>query len=359
VTPRPSFWVDRSVLVTGHTGFKGGWLSVWLADLGARVHGYSMDPVDGQTVFKAARVAESLASDTRADLRDPLAVRAAVEVAAPEIVFHLAAQPLVSVGYRSPIETWSTNVLGSVHLLEAVRRQSSVRAVLVVTTDKVYEDLDQDVPHLEADRLGGHDPYSSSKAAVELFVDSYRRSFWSSASDGDVRLGTARAGNVIGGGDWGVDRLVPDCLRAFGAGRPAIIRSPLAVRPWQHVLEPLSGYLVLAEGLAGDDGQKLASSWNFGPDHSDDATVDEVAEMLAVAWGDDAEVLHDTDSGWMHEMATLRLDSSKARSVLGWSPRWNLREAVEQTVAWHRAWSAGADLRALCLDQIADYSGSG
>lgn len=357
--PRPSFWVDRSVLVTGHTGFKGGWLSVWLANLGACVHGYSLDPVDGQTVFKSARVAESLASDTRADLRDPVAVRSVVEVTAPEIVFHLAAQPLVSVGYRSPVETWSTNVLGSVHLLEAVRLQPSVRAVLVVTTDKVYEDLGQEVSHVESDRLGGHDPYSSSKAAVELLVDSYRRSFWASDSDGDVHLGTARAGNVIGGGDWGVDRLVPDCLRAFGAGRPAIVRSPLAVRPWQHVLEPLSGYLELAEGLAGDDGKNLAASWNFGPDHRDAATVDEVAKMVAVAWGDDAEVVHDTDTDWMHEMATLRLDSGRARTVLGWLPRWDVREAVERTVTWHRAWSAGADLRALCLDQIADYTRSG
>lgn len=358
VAPRASFWADRQVLVTGHTGFKGAWLSLWLTEMGARVHGFSLDPVDGPTIFDAACVADLLESDTRADLRDKSAVRETVEAVEPEIVLHLAAQPLVSAGYLLPSETWATNVMGTVHVLEAVRQQPSVRAVVVITTDKVYEDRGIGASHLESDRLGGHDPYSSSKAAVELVAASYRQSYWVSGDDADVCVGTARAGNVIGGGDWGVDRLVPDCLRAFEAGRPSVIRSPDSVRPWQHVLEPLSGYLVLAECLAGDGGNDYASAWNFGPDQTSDATVSEVAEMVARAWGDGAEVLHDAGSGRIHETKTLRLNSDKAGGVLGWSPRWDLAEAVSRTVDWHIGFADGEDPRTLCLDHIAEYLGS-
>jgi CDP-glucose 4,6-dehydratase len=357
VTPQVSFWAGRSVLVTGHTGFKGAWLSLWLAEMGAEVHGFSLDPTEGQTVFHAADVASSLASDARADLRDQSAVEVALETAAPEIVFHLAAQPLVSAGYQSPSVTWMTNVQGSVHLLESVRRQPSVCAVVVVTTDKVYEDLGQGAAHSESDRLGGHDPYSSSKAAVELLVDSYRKSFWNSVGGTDVRLATARAGNVIGGGDWGVDRLVPDCLRAFEDRRPALLRSPGSVRPWQHVLEPLCGYLLVAERLTGDTGHDVATSWNFGPDASGEATVEEVARMVAVRWGHDAEILEDPCSHQIHETEILRLDSTKAKNLLGWSPRWGLEEAVSRTVDWHIGLSDGMDLQDLCVSQIADYLG--
>jgi CDP-glucose 4,6-dehydratase len=358
VIPRASFWADRKVLVTGHTGFKGAWLSLWLTEMGARVHGYSLDTVDGPTVFDAAGVADLLVSDTRSDLRDRSAVRETVDAVGPEIVLHLAAQPLVSVGYQLPSETWATNVMGSVHILEAVRNQPSVRVVVVITTDKVYEDLGTGVSHLESDRLGGHDPYSSSKAAAELVAASYRQSFWASDDGADVCLGTARAGNVIGGGDWGVDRLVPDCLRAFRADKPAMIRSPGSVRPWQHVLEPLSGYLVLAEYLARDGGNEYASAWNFGPDQTSEVTVKEMAEMLARTWGGGAEVLYDAGSGRVHERKTLRLNSDKAGKVLGWSPRWNLAEAVSRTVDWHREFADGADPRTLCLEHIAEYSGS-
>ena len=358
VTPRASFWADRQVLVTGHTGFKGTWLSLWLTEMGARVHGYSLDPVDGPTVFDATGVADLLDSDTRSDLRDRSTVGETVDAVRPEIVFHLAAQPLVSAGYQLPSETWATNVMGSVHILEAVRHQPSVRVVVIITTDKVYEDLGTGVSHLESDRLGGHDPYSSSKAAAELVAASYRQSFWASGDGADVCLGTARAGNVIGGGDWGVDRLVPDCLRAFEAGEPAMIRSPDSVRPWQHVLEPLSGYLILAEYLARDGGNEYTSAWNFGPDQTSEVTVNEMAEMVARAWGDGAEVLHDAGSGRIHETKTLRLNSDKAGEVLGWSPRWNLAEAVSRTVDWHLGFADGTDPRMLCLKHIAEYSGS-
>ena len=357
VRTRPSFWADRSVLVTGHTGFKGSWLSLWLAEMGALVHGFALNPNNGPTVFGAARVAECLVSDTRADLSDWSALDSAVDAAEPEVVFHLAAQPLVSVGYHSPVNTWATNVQGSVHLLEAVRHRPSVRVVVVITSDKVYDNPEQGVPRVETDRLGGHDPYSSSKAAVELAVASYRRSYWSAGRRDDVSIATARAGNVIGGGDWGSERLVPDCLRAFEVGRPVNIRSPRSVRPWQHVLEPLSGYLVLAENLMDDPFPEVASSWNFGPDSSDEATVADVAEMVAEAWGPGAAVLHDHDAEQMHEVAILRLDSSRARDLLGWLPKWDLAEAVSRTVDWHRAWLASADLRELCVRQIIDYAG--
>ena len=358
VTPQASFWADRQVLVTGHTGFKGAWLSLWLTEMGAHVHGFSLDPVDGPTVFDVAGVVDLLGSDTRSDLRDQSAVQEIVDVVRPEIVLHLAAQPLVSAGYRLPSETWATNVMGTVHLLEAIRQQSSVRAVVVTTTDKVYEDYGTGVSHIESNRLGGHDPYSSSKSAVELLATSYRQSFWSTGDVDDVCLGTARAGNVIGGGDWGIDRLVPDCLRAFEAGKPSMIRSPDSVRPWQHVLEPLSGYLVLAERLANDGGNEYASAWNFGPDQASEVTVKKVAEMVALAWGDGAEVLQDPGSGHIHETKTLQLNSNKAREVLGWAPRWNLSKAVDRTVDWHLKIADGADARMLCLDHIADYSGS-
>jgi CDP-glucose 4,6-dehydratase len=358
VTPRASFWADRQVLVTGHTGFKGAWLSLWLTEMGAHVHGYSLDPVDGPTVFDAGGVVDFLDSDTRADLRDQSAVRETVDAVRPEIVFHLAAQPLVSAGYQLPSETWATNVMGTVHVLEAVRHQPSVRAVVVITTDKVYADHGIGVSHLESNRLGGHDPYSSSKAAVELVAASYRQSFWAADDGCDVRLGTARAGNVIGGGDWGIDRLIPDCIRAFETGKPCVIRSPDSVRPWQHVLEPLSGYLVLAERLARDGGNEYASAWNFGPNQTSEVTVKQVAEMVALAWGGGAEVLQDPASGHIHETKTLRLNSDKAGEVLGWSPRWNLAKAVGRTVDWHLRIADGADARMLCLDHIAEYSGS-
>jgi CDP-glucose 4,6-dehydratase len=345
---------ERPVLVTGHTGFKGSWLTLWLADLGAHVHGYALEPPTEPNLFEVARVAQALTSDTRADLADLATLTVTLERVRPEVVLHLAAQPLVSEGYRDPLGTIASNVTGTANLLEAIRAVDSVRAVVVVATDKVYENPETGHPFREGDPLGGHDPYSASKAAAELVVASYRSSFFGEGRH-PARIATARAGNVIGGGDWAADRLVPDCMRAFAAGEPIRLRRPDAVRPWQHVLGPLSGYLSLAARLLGEQGEQLARAWNFGPDPADDASVSEVAQRVATLWGPDAQVVPGTDPQ-RYEAGLLRLDSGQARSELGWTPRWSLQQALEQTVAWQQAWRRGDDMRAACLDQIAAYS---
>ena len=345
---------DRAVLVTGHTGFKGGWLTLWLADLGARVHGYALAPPTQPSLFEVANVARALASDTRADLADLPALTATLQRSRPEVVFHLAAQPLVSEGYRDPLGTIASNVTGTAHLLEAIRSVDSVRAVVVVATDKVYENPETGQPFTEQDPLGGHDPYSASKAPAEIVVASYRSSFFEEGRH-PARIASARAGNVIGGGDWAADRLVPDCLRAFAAGEPVHLRRPDAVRPWQHVLGPLSGYLALARRLLGDGGERFARAWNFGPDPADDASVSDLAQRVATLWGGNALVVRDPEPT-AREAGLLRLDSSRARSELGWAPRWSLQQALEHTVAWQQAWRRGDDMRAVCLEQIATHS---
>jgi CDP-glucose 4,6-dehydratase len=348
-----SDWNGRSVFVTGHTGFKGGWLALWLQQLGARVHGLALDPATEPSLFDTAGVAGGMTSDHRIDLADHGAVSAAIADAAPEILFHLAAQPLVRESYRDPVETFRTNVLGTVHVLEAARRCPSLRAVVVVTTDKVYRNDERAAPFAESETLGGADPYSASKAAAEIATESYRRSFFGGGKHG-ARVATARAGNVIGGGDWAAERLVPDCLRASDRGEDLTLRYPGAVRPWQHVLEPLSGYLALAEKLFGEDGADYAEAWNFGPDRSDDATVGAVAEQTLALLGNGVGIRSDGNDH-PHEAAVLRLDSAKARDRLGWSPRWPLAKGLEKTVEWHRAWRDGADMRAVTLGQIAEY----
>ena len=344
---------DRAVLVTGHTGFKGGWLTLWLAELGARVHGYALAPPTDPNLFEVGHLAGALASDTRADVADLAALTAALERSRPEVVFHLAAQPLVSEGYRDPLGTIATNVTGTAHLLEAIRSGDSVRAVVVVATDKVYENPETGRPFREDDPLGGHDPYSASKAAAEIVAASYRSSFFGQGRH-PARIATARAGNVIGGGDWGAHRLVPDCMRAFAAGEPIRLRSPDAVRPWQHVLGPVSGYLALAARLLGPTGEQYARAWNFGPDPTDDATVSEVAQRVASLWGPEAQVVRGSDPQ-RHEAGLLRLDSGLARSELGWAPHWPLQEALERSVAWQQAWLRGDDMRDVCAKQIAAY----
>ena len=343
------FWSGKRVLLTGHTGFKGGWLALWLSELGAHVHGYALQPPTTPSLFETAGVARSVRTSTIADVRDLAAVTAAVQAVKPEIVFHLAAQPLVRESYRSPVETYATNVMGTVHLLEALRSIDGVRTVVNVTTDKCYENDGRPSPYVENDPMGGHDPYSSSKGCAELVTAAYRRSF---LSERKVRVTTARAGNVIGGGDWAPDRLVPDFLRSLDAGQELIIRSPDATRPWQHVLEPLSGYLMLAERLCTGKAE-FDGAWNFGPALEDVKAVRWIVERLCsgvpgASWRVDP-------APQPHEAHALTLDSTKARERLGWRPRWEIGLAIDRTLDWHRAWRSGADMREVCLRQIAEY----
>jgi CDP-glucose 4,6-dehydratase len=344
------FWSGRRVFVTGHTGFKGGWLVAWLRRLGAEVTGYALPPPTKPSLFEKARIGEGITSVIAdVDCLDTLC--SAVRDAAPEIVLHLAAQPLVHAGYSDPVSTYRTNVLGTVHLLEAVRRASGVRAVVNVTTDKCYENREWFWGYRENDALGGFDPYSNSKACSELVTASYRSAFFGANSG--VAVASARAGNVIGGGDWGQDRLVPDLIRAFSSGKAANIRRPDAIRPWQHVLEPLSGYMLLAQRLF-EHGAEAAQAWNFGPREEDARPVRWVAQSLAQAWGKNAQWTVDKQAH-PHEAHYLKLDCSKARAELGWSPRLALPTAIEWTVRWHREVENGADACAVCERQIDDF----
>jgi CDP-glucose 4,6-dehydratase len=343
------FWSGKRVFLTGHTGFKGGWLALWLQEMGATVFGYSLAPPTEPALFNAAAVARGMESRI-ADIRDAAELESALVGFRPEIVFHLAAQPLVRLSYAQPVETYETNVMGTVHLLQAVARCASVRSVVNVTTDKCYENREWLWGYREDEALGGYDPYSSSKACAELVTAAFRRSFLAERS---VALASARAGNVIGGGDWALDRLVPDILRAMERKVEVVIRSPLSTRPWQHVLEPLAGYLTLAQGLF-EKGPKFAEAWNFGPRDSDVRTVEWVVGELARLWGEGAGWKRDPAAG-VHEANLLKLDCSKAVARLGWRPVWDIREALGQTVAWHRAWLAGAEMRSFCLKQIGDY----
>ena len=346
-----AFWNGRAVLVTGHTGFKGSWLSLWLQQLGARVAGYALAPPTTPSLFDQARVGDGMAS-TIADLRDLPALTAAVRAAAPEVVFHLAAQSLVRASYDDPVGTYATNVMGTVHLLEAVRQVPSVKAVVIVTTDKCYENREWDWGYRENDRLGGRDPYSNSKACAELVTDAYRRSFF---GDHRVAIASARAGNVIGGGDWAKDRIVPDAVRAFLDSKPLAIRNPAATRPWQHVLEPLAGYLQLAERLVAD-GAAFAEGWNFGPSDELVLPVGELATKLAAAWGGGAAWVGAGEPGAPHEARLLRLDASRARGRLGWRPALSIDATLAWIVEWHQAVGRGDDARAVTLAQLARYA---
>lgn len=343
------FWRGKTVFLTGHTGFKGGWLALWLHRLGARVHGYALAPNTTPNLFTVANVADVLTNHTIADVRDAQALYDAMSGARPDIVLHLAAQPLVRYSYAEPVETFSTNVMGTVNLFEAVRRVDSVRAVVNVTTDKCYENREWVWPYREDEALGGHDPYSSSKACSEIVTAAYRRSF---LAEQGVAIASARAGNVIGGGDWSADRLVPDFLRAIDAGKPLLIRSPNAIRPWQHVLEPLSGYLSLAESLYQAPAE-YAEAWNFGPSEDDARTVQWIVEhLVAVTPGASWQI---DGKAQVHEANYLKLDSSKSRSRLNWRPRWDLGTALNQTIAWHAAWRSGQDMQQVTMNQIAAY----
>ncbi|QYN03168.1 CDP-glucose 4,6-dehydratase [Pseudomonas protegens] len=349
----PAFWQGKRVLLTGHTGFKGSWLALWLQSLGAEVTGFALAPSTTPSLFELARVAEGL-NDKRGDLRDLGALLELIAQTQPEVVLHLAAQPLVREGYRDPLGTYSSNVMGTLNLLEAIRQTGGVRACVLVTTDKVYANQEWLWPYRENEALGGHDPYSSSKACCELLAQSYAASFFAPEryAEHGLALATARAGNVLGGGDFAPERLIPDVLRAWSAGEPVTLRYPQAVRPWQHALEPLAGYLQLAACLY-EQGPAFNGAWNFGPGEADMCSVGEVVELLAHRWPESPGLRVEPSD--LHEAGLLRLDSSRARQHLAWQPRWSLRQCLEHTLDWHLAWRAGEDMRAISLDQLNIY----
>lgn len=344
----PRFWQGKRVFLTGHTGFKGSWLSLWLESLGARVKGYALEPPTVPALFSVARVAGGMESQI-ADVRDLPSLQASMAAFKPDIVIHMAAQPLVRLSYREPVETYATNVMGTAHVLESARSIDSVRVAVMVTTDKVYRNNEWLWPYREDSALGGYDPYSASKAASEIVIASYRDAFLSAQG---VAVASARAGNVIGGGDWSEDRLIPDAVRAWQAGQPLDIHRPRAIRPWQHVLEPLAGYLILAQKLWEQPG--LADAYNFGPETSETATVREVVELARAAYRT-GEVRYEDGSGGPHEAGRLALEVVRARVTLGVSPKWSLAEAVNHTMDWYRAQHEGADARTLCQTEIAAY----
>lgn len=341
-----SFWRGKRVLLTGHTGFKGSWLNLWLQEMGAEVSGLSLSPPTEPSLYRLINGTRSPASEGIVDIRDRVAVAARVMVTRPEIVFHLAAQPLVRAGYRDPLMTWETNVQGTANLLDALRIAPDVRVVVVITTDKVYENPETGIAFRESDPLGGHDPYSASKAAAEILTASYRQSYFEARR---IALATARAGNVIGGGDWAEDRLVPDAMRAWNAGTPLEVRRPDAVRPWQHVLEPLNGYMALAERLWSEP--KLADAVNFGPDHTAAASVRHLLSLARDAYGEGETRFADTEQG-PHEAGYLMLDSGLAAERLGYRPCWTLEETVTRTMDWYRRLKRGMAARSLCLNDI-------
>lgn len=345
-------WRGRRVLITGHTGFKGGWLALWLHTMGAEITGLALPP-DQPSLFSGLRLDE-LVTHVPGDIRDSAVVCRAIERARPEVVFHLAAQPLVRLSYDEPVETYATNVMGTVHVLDAVRRVGGVRGVVCVTSDKCYENREWDWPYREVDPMGGHDPYSSSKGCAELVIAAWRRSFF---ADSGPLLASVRAGNVIGGGDWARDRLIPDLVRAFVGGEAPLIRSPDAVRPWQHVLEALGGYLMIAERLLDAD-RRFADAWNFGPIDEDARPVGWIVERMRAAWcdGTHGAQIDITKGTARHEAGLLRLDSSRARTVLGWRPSLRLDRAIDWIVDWHKRIEAGADPRAVTLEQITHYA---
>jgi CDP-glucose 4,6-dehydratase len=349
------FWKWKKVFLTGHTGFKGSWLCLWLHSLGAQVFGYALQPPTDPSLFELCTI-DKIVQSTIADVRERGALIEAMRFARPEIVIHMAAQPLVRDSYKIPVETYEINVMGTVNLFEAVRACKSVRAVINVTTDKCYENKEWVWGYRENEPLGGYDPYSNSKACSELVTAAYRSSYFNAkdhASHG-VALASARAGNVIGGGDWASDRLIPDCMRALLKGEKVLIRNPQAIRPWQHVLEPLSGYLVLAQKLC-ENGPSYAGAWNFGPDDNDAQPVEWLVKNLCAKWSDSASYVIDKGEN-PHEAHYLKLDCSRAKSRLNWHPHWSLDMAIDSIIEWTRAYNQGQDVIKICLKQIEEYS---
>lgn len=346
-----SFWKGKKVYLTGHTGFKGSWLSLWLQNMGALVKGYSLDVNTNPALFIKANVAAGMDSEI-GDIRDLKQITKSMVSFSPEILIHMAAQPLVRVSYQEPVETYTTNVIGTVNVLEAARKCTNLKSIVSVTTDKCYENKEWEWGYRENEPMGGHDPYSSSKGCAELVTSAYRRSFFSSKNT--ASLASARAGNVIGGGDWAEDRLIPDILRAFEKSKPAVIRNPLSTRPWQHVLEPLSGYLVLAQELF-LNGDNFAESWNFGPNDEDCKPVSWILDQMVTFWGNNASWILDNKNN-PHEAGFLKLDCSKAATRLKWKPKFKLQSTLKSIVDWHQLYINEADLKKQCLKEINNYT---
>ena len=346
----PDFWKGKRVFITGHTGFKGSWLSLWLQQMGAEVKGFSLEPPTTPSLFEVAKVADHMQSEI-GDIRDLTKLSQSIVSFNPDILLHLAAQPLVRYSYREPVETYSTNVMGTVNVLEASRQANNLKTIVVITTDKCYENREWEWGYRENEPMGGYDPYSNSKGCAELVVSAYRRSFFN--SNDTAAVASARAGNVVGGGDWAEDRLIPDILRAFEKQQPVIIRNPLSTRPWQHVLEPLSGYLVLAQHLW-QEGQTFAEGWNFGPKDDDCRPVQWILDTKVHFWGKGAYYEIDK-SQQPHEANFLKLDCSKATTRLKWHPQWRLEYTLEKITTWHRAWLDRKNMKNHCLEEIKDY----
>lgn len=346
----PHFWKNKKVYLTGHTGFKGSWLSLWLQNLGAQVKGYALEPATSPSLFKIANVSEGMISEF-GDIRDFSAIKRSIESFKPEILIHMAAQPLVRQSYLDPIETYSTNVMGTVHVLEAAKNCSSIKAIVNVTTDKCYENREWPWAYREDEPMGGYDPYSSSKGCAELVTSAFRRSFFN--AEISAGLASARAGNVIGGGDWANDRLIPDILTAFQNNQSVIIRNPKSIRPWQFVLEPLSGYLLLAE-LLYQNSKKYSEAWNFGPREEDAKTVEWILNYLVRKWGENARWELDQKPN-PHEATYLKLDTSKARQSLSWTPTWNLNTTLDKIILWQKAYLKGEDMRNYSLNEIQSF----
>ena len=346
----PTFWKGKRVFITGHTGFKGSWLSLWLQDMGAIVKGYALEPNTNPNLFTQAKVAHNMESEI-GDINNLKDISDSMSAFNPEVLIHMAAQPLVRLSYQEPVLTYATNVMGTVNVLEAARKCNNLKAIVSVTTDKCYENKEWAWGYRENEAMGGHDPYSSSKGCAELVTAAYRKSFFNNTSS--VFLASARAGNVIGGGDWAEDRLIPDILRAFEKNESVIVRNPLATRPWQHVLEPLSGYLILAQHLY-EDGSTYAEGWNFGPKDEDCKPVSWILDKMVTKWGNGASWELDKNNN-PHEAGYLKLDCSKAGNQLNWYPKWNLENTIESIINWHQNYLTGKNIQEHCLIEIAKY----
>ena len=347
----PEFWKNKKVYLTGHTGFKGSWMSLWLQEMGAVVKGFSLFPYTSPNLFEEAHVSEGMQSEI-GDIRNLQLVTKSIVDFDPDILIHMAAQPLVRLSYSEPVETYATNVMGTIHVLEAARQCKNLKSIVAITTDKCYENKEWLWGYRENEPMGGHDPYSSSKGCCELLIASYRKSFFTTPNS--PSLASVRAGNVIGGGDWSDDRLIPDILKAFEKAEPVIVRNPLSTRPWQHVLEPLSGYLVLAEELF-NNGDHFAGGWNFGPKDEDCQSVEKILNTMIKTWGDGASWELDANNN-PHEAGFLKLDCSKAAQQLKWVPKWTLEITLSSIVDWHKGWMNNADMKKQCLKEIELYS---